>query len=183
MISSLLKLHSYFTPSDQESPTTISLREKIKSIESKIEVLLDQLEEGVNSARIVNRLKQREDELEELKKQLQKEQAKQRIIEPDLVRIFMRSIKIGSRDDLEYQKLLVNTLIDRIYLYDDHFSIFLNHSGRKGKVSNHEVADIEKYFNNNPSSSSITLDSGTPMKRYKNLLLYRGGCATIAWFN
>lgn len=164
MIDNIIKAVEEQNHMDQESPTTISLREKIKSIESKIEVLLDQLEEGVNSARIVNRLKQREDELEELNRLLQKEQAKQRIIEPDLIRIFMRSIKLGSRDDLEYQKLLVNTLIDRIYLYDDHFSIFLNHSGRKGKVSNHEVADIEKYFNNNPSSSSITLDSGTPTK-------------------
>ena len=32
-----------------------------------------QIEEGVTSARIVNRLKQREDELEELNKQLQNE--------------------------------------------------------------------------------------------------------------
>ena len=80
----------------------------------------------------------------------------------DLVRIFMRSIKIGSRDDLEYQKLLVNTLIDRIYLYDDHFDIFLNNSDRKGKVSDYEAADIERYFDNNPDSSSITLESGTP---------------------
>lgn len=76
----------------------------------------------------------------------------------------MRSIKIGSRDDLEYQKLLVNTLIDRIYLYDDHFSIFLNHSGRKGRVSNSEAADIEHYFDKSPNDSSITLDSGTPQK-------------------
>ena len=76
----------------------------------------------------------------------------------------MRSIKIGSRDDLEYQKLLVNTLIDRIYLYDDHFSIFLNHSGRKGRVSNSEAADIEHYFDKRPNDSSITLDSGTPTK-------------------
>ena len=162
MIDNIIKAVEEQNHMDQESPTAISLREKIKSIESKIEVLLDQLEEGVNSARIVNRLKQREDELEELKKQLQKEQAKQRIIEPDLVRIFMRSIKIGSRDDLEYQKLLVNTLIDRIYLYDDHFDIFLNNSDRKGKVSDYEAADIERYFDNNPDSSSITLDSGTP---------------------
>lgn len=162
MIDNIIKAVEEQNHMDQESPATISLREKIKSIEDKIEVLLDQLEEGVNSSRIVNRLKQREDELEELNRQLQREQAKQRFIEPDLVRTFMRSIKIGSRDDIEYQKLLVNTLIDRIYLYDDHFSIYLNHSGRNGKVSESEAADIEHYFGETPSSSSITLDSGTP---------------------
>ena len=59
-------------------------------------------------------------------------------------------------------KLLVNLMIDRIYLYDDHFDIFLNNSGRKGKISDYEAADIERYFDNNPDSSSITLESGTP---------------------
>ena len=58
--------------------------------------------------------------------------------------------------------MLVNTIIDRIYLYDDHFSIYVNHAGRKGKVSDREAADIEHYFDNNPNESSITLESGTP---------------------
>ena len=85
-------------------------------------------------------------------------------IDPGLARNFFLSIREGSRDDLEYQKLLVNLLIDRIYLYDDRFDIFLNNSDRKGKVSDYEAADIERYFDNNPDSSSITLTSGTPQK-------------------
>ena len=85
-------------------------------------------------------------------------------IDPGLARNFFLSIREGSRDDLEYQKLLVNLLIDRIYLYDDRFDIFLNNSDRKGKVSDYEAADIERYFDNNPDSSSITLTSDTPSK-------------------
>jgi hypothetical protein len=74
-------------------------------------------------------------------------------------------LRAGSRDDLEYQKLLINTLIDRIYLYDDHFSIYLNHSGRKGKVSDLEAADIEQYFDSSPDNSgSLTGKSCTPIK-------------------
>ena len=89
---------------------------------------------------------------------------KQIKIDPILARSFLLSIRECSHNDLEYQKLLVNLLIDRIYLYDDHFDIFLNNSDRKGKVSDYEAADIERYFDNNPDSSSITLDSGTPTK-------------------
>jgi hypothetical protein len=147
---------------DLESSATIRLRKEIKETEKKIEILIDQLETGVNSSRVAGRLKQREDELEALNKQLQKEQAKQIKIDPVLARSFLLSIRECSRNDLEYQKLLVNLLINRIYLYDDHFDIFLNNSDRKGKVSDYEAADIERYFDNNPDSSSITLESGTP---------------------
>lgn len=150
---------------DQESSYMIRLRDDIKSTEKKIEVLLDQLETGLNSSRVAGRLKEREDELEDLHRQLQKEQAKQKKIDPDLARTFLVSIRAGSQDDLEYQKLLINTLIDRIYLYDDHFSIYLNHSGRKGKVSDLEAADIEQYFDSSPDNSgSLTGKSCTPTK-------------------
>ena len=162
MIDKIVREVEELNRKDMESTAVIKLREEIKSTEKKIEVLLDQLEEGVNSSNIVKRLKKREDELEDLKKQLRKEQAKQRKIDPDIARTVLVSIRAGSRDDINHQKMLVNTIIDRIYLYDDHFSIYLNHAGRKGKVSDREAADIEHYFDNNPNESSITLDSGTP---------------------
>lgn len=162
MIDKIVREVEELNRKDMESTAVIKLREEIKSTEKKIEVLLDQLEEGVNSSNIVKRLKKREDELEDLKKQLRKEQAKQRKIDPDIARTVLVSIRAGSRDDINHQKILVNTIIDRIYLYDDHFSIYLNHAGRKGKVSDREAADIEHYFDNIPNESSITLDSGTP---------------------
>ena len=162
VIDKIIKEVEIQNQKDLESSAVIRLREEIKGTEKKIEVLLDQLETGINSTSVAGRLKRREGELEELNKQLQKEQAKQMKIDPGLARNFFLSIREGSRDDLEYQKLLVNLLIDRIYLYDDRFDIFLNNSDRKGKVSDYEAADIEKYFDNNPGSSSITLMSGTP---------------------
>ena len=162
VIDKIIKEVEIQNQKDLESSAVIRLREEIKETEKKIEVLLDQLETGINSTSVAGRLKKREGELEELNKQLQKEQAKQMKIDPGLARNFFLSIREGSRDDLEYQKLLVNLLIDRIYLYDDRFDIFLNNSDRKGKVSDYEAADIEKYFDNNPGSSSITLMSGTP---------------------
>lgn len=55
---------------DEESPELIRLRDEIKSTESKIERLLDQIEEGLNSIRAAERLKQREQELSELKRQI-----------------------------------------------------------------------------------------------------------------
>ena len=77
-------------------------------------------------------------------------------------------IRDGDFENIQYQKMLVNTLIDRIYLYDDHFLdhflIMLNYSGRKGKLSSKEAADIVHYFD---SEGSATVESGLPSKPFR----------------
>lgn len=132
--------------------------------------MLDQLETGENSSKIAERIRKREAELEELKRQLQKEQAEQKIIDPAIARNFLISIRDGSIDDIEYQKLLINTLVDRIYLYDDHFRIQLTNSGNKGKTTNRGSHEIERYF---ATSSSTTRNIGTPFFQKSNFALNR----------
>ena len=150
---------------DQESTSIINIRKDIKETEKKIEVLLDQLETGYNSSSIAERLHQRETELEELNRHLLKEQSKQKTIDPAVARSFLVSIRDGSVNDLNYQKLLLNTLIDRIYLYDDHFRIQLTHSGRKGETSNRGALEIERYFSSTPEVRSNMRDFGTPQQK------------------
>ena len=55
---------------------------------------------------------------------------------------------------LAFQKMLVNALIDRIYLYDDHFLIMLHHSGPKSKAGKDEVREVEHYFGDYSSNES-----------------------------
>ena len=62
---------------------------------------------------------------------MKKEEAKQAKLDPAIIRDFLVMIRDGDFDNIQYQKMLVNTLIDRIYLYDDHFLIMLNYSGKK----------------------------------------------------
>ena len=145
---------------DQESPSIIRLKGDIKDTEKKIEKLLDQIEEGTGSARVSQRLKKREDELDILKKELKKEKARQLKLDPALVRSFLLSLRNYSRDDLTYQKMLIKAFVDRIYLYDDHFTILLNHSGKKGKATKNEVREVERYFD---QSSSTTAEYGVPI--------------------
>ena len=81
-----------------------------------------------------------------------------------MARSFLEDLRDARIDNEEYRRMLIRSFVDRIYLYDDHFDIFLNNSGKKGKVSDYEAADIERYFDNNPGSSSFTLESGTPIE-------------------
>ena len=90
-----------------------------------------------------------------------KEEACQLKIDPALVRSFLVSLRNYSRDDLSYQKMLIKAFVDRIYLYDGHFTILLSHSGRKGKATKNEVREVEKYFDR---SGSTTAEYGAPTR-------------------
>ena len=139
---------------DQESAAIIRIRDEIKDIEKKIEKLLDQIESGSSSSKINERLKTREDELARLQKQLRKEQLKQIVIDPKHVRDFLVGLRKRPIKELAFQKMLVNALIDRIYLYDDHFLIMLHHSKSKAKAGRSEVQEVEQYFSENSSDTS-----------------------------
>ena len=149
---------------DEESAELIRLREEIKTTEGRIDKLLDQIEDGLNSIRAAERLQQREQELSELKRQLKREESKQVKLDPKRIVEYLTIVRDGSIDNIQYKKMLVNTLIDRIYLYDDHFLIMLNYSGRKGKLNSREAADIVEYFDDPGGSVSNITGGGLPRK-------------------
>ena len=117
-----------------------------------IERLLDQIEDG-GSAKLTDRLRKREEELESLNKQLTREQAKQKYLNPADVRYFLEGLRDVRLDNEAYRKMLIRAMVDKIYLYDDHFRILFNNNKRK-KSSAREVAEVERYFD---SSSETTL--------------------------
>lgn len=149
--------------SDQESPALIRIRKDIQSIKRKMEALVDQIEEGMGSPIVADRLKQRELELDDLRKQLKKEEAKQRVVDPWSVRLFLISLRENEISDMVYRKMLINIFVDRIYLYDDRLHIFLNNSpSGTGHVGKDDAADVEVFFND---AGSFTANAGTPKKQ------------------
>ena len=144
---------------DRESPEIIRLKDEINSLENKIDKLINEIEEGLVLLRVAKRLSQREEELKYLQKCLKHEEAKQCTIHPWLVRDFMRKLRKRTYDTLYYQKMLVNIFVDKIFLYDDHFTLFLNNNKKHANTSKAEVETIEKYFT---GVSSYTEECSVP---------------------
>ena len=157
---------------DQKSPVIANLQAEIKDAEKKIERLIDQIESGTCSGRVADRLRRREDELERLKKSLRREIGKQKRIDPIFVRRFLKDIRDSEIDSLTYNQMLVNSFIDRIYLYDDHFRILLTHSGKDGKTSKGEAAAIEYFFD---TQGSITALDAPPQTSEKSEVFLLSG--------
>ena len=149
---------------DQESPAIVNLIAEIKEMERIIEKLLDQMESADGSEKLGARLRKREQDLDALNKQLIREQAKQRKIDPILAKQFLECMRDAKLEGAEYDRLLINTLVDKIFLYDDHFRLLFKKS-EKAKASKRDAAEVESYFDNKSSATALDTpppDSGFP---------------------
>ena len=144
LIDEILDSIILFNKDDQEGVEFLRLKKEIKSVEDKIEKLLDQIESGNDSTRVAGRLKKREEELESLKRRLTIERSKQLKFDPEIVRRFLRGLREGDIEELSFRKSLIKAFIEKIYLYDDYFKIIGGFGDKKVGLTKEAAAAIEK---------------------------------------
>lgn len=85
---------------------------------------------------ITDRIRIRKQKKEELEKQLAKEELKFQGFDYSQIRAYLYHIKNLHGDDLEKKRALINIFINRIYLYDDHYTLILNGGNRGVELEN-----------------------------------------------
>ena len=85
---------------------------------------------------ITERIRTRKQEKEELEKQLAKEELKFQGFDYSQIRAYLYHIKNLPGDDMEKKRALINIFINRIYLYDDHYTLILNGGNRGVELEN-----------------------------------------------
>lgn len=73
----------------------------------------------------------------------------------DEVVFFLKGLQKGDINDIRYRKLLINVLIDRVYLYDDNLTIIFN-TNDINNIKEISTQDIEKI------ESSLMGSAGSP---------------------
>ena len=165
-IEALVEYVAKLNKADQESPEILRLQDEIKETEKRIEKLLDQIELGVDSDRIGERLLQREADLETLRVNLKMEMRKQERIDPDITRSFLQGMKTGRYgDSIKLKKLFIQTFVDRSYLCDDHFESMWTFADQLGEVH----VSLENYIKTKlyDPGSQILID-GVPTKEERH---------------
>ena len=114
----------------------ILLRFAFKRLESLIKKALDEKENHMASLRackddelremIFGDLKQIGAELKELEKQFKLEKARRESITEEQIIKFLTRLADGDVNDIVYRKSLVKILVNKIFLYDDRFTITFN---------------------------------------------------------
>lgn len=112
---------------DENAKHEIKRMEKlIATKEKNIETLMDNLENGIVADRISKRIKKRENEIAELEKQIALEKNKLVSLTVDEVAFFLINLRKGNINNFRYKKMFIKTLIHKIYLYDDEYTVLFN---------------------------------------------------------
>ena len=117
-----------------------SLQKTLKNIEKEKKNLLNSLKLADNDTItkiILEELSQNEKQLNEIKIAILTEEAKQLKVSISQIKFFLRGLRKGNVNDLKYRKMLIDTFISKVYLYEDNKIMFIftiNSDKFEGKI-------------------------------------------------
>ena len=120
------------------------LTKRLKDNEQQKKNLLDSLKMcNINSARqvIFEEMQKMEEERQEIEKEILLEDTLRVDITVPEIKFFLKEMRSGKVDDINYCKMLVNVLISKVYLYDDNITIIFN---TQNKPYNEKIPLIEE---------------------------------------
>ena len=104
---------------NREDTTLPALRQQLKDCEQGIENMLNAIQMGILTPSTKTRLEELESQRESLKVSiLQAELEKPKYTKEQIVS-WINRFKYGNVDDIEYQRQIIDTFINAIYVYDD----------------------------------------------------------------
>ena len=68
----------------------------------------------------------------------------------------LRDARIGNEGCRE---MLLSSLADRTYLYEDHFHTLINNSDKHGRSSKHEAVEVERCFESMNGSEKMSSEA------------------------
>ena len=137
------------------------LKRLLKENERATENLLKALESGQIVDVIAERISQKKRERSELEQQILVETSSHPTLTVNEVRFFLNQFRKGAVNDLKYRQALVDTFVNRIYLYDDKMTVLYNTQDSHSDVtiddlSSSRVALVEMGGVEPPSESALT---------------------------
>ena len=96
-----------------------SLKSDLARINKKIDNIMAAIEQGIISSTTKQRLLELEDEKERIDYGIRKEQIKKPTITKEQIKYWLYSFRTGDIEDIDYQRKIIDTLINSIYINDN----------------------------------------------------------------
>jgi DNA invertase Pin-like site-specific DNA recombinase len=100
------------------------LKDQLKDINRKIGNLMTAIEQGIITSTTKQRLEELESAKLDVEEQIAREEIKKPTLTKDHIRFWLYSFKNGDKDSIEYRRKIIDTLVNSVYVYDD---------GKKGR--------------------------------------------------
>ena len=145
------KTWEYYLKQDTDQVEIQAMQTELAGVEKGITNLVKSVESGMPFELIQTRLDELKGQQTALKKALaDRELAKGIKLTKERIEFFLEEMRNMNTDDLDARRRLIDTFVNAIFLYDDHFLITLNFSGEGNTVPQASLSDQQK----NTSASS-----------------------------
>lgn len=137
------------------------LTKRLKDNEQQKKNLIDSLKMcNIDSARqaIFEEMQKMEEERQGIEKELLLEDMQKIDITVPEIKFFLKEMRSGKIDDIEYCKMLVNVLIYKVYLYDNSITIIFNTQNKPYKEKVPLIEELEEKL----GASSYKVRSAQP---------------------
>lgn len=151
------------------------IKAAIEDADRAIENLWVALEQGQSVEMITKRIDQRHKEKAELEEQLAKEELKFEGFDYTQIKAYLQHIKKLPGNESEKKRALISIFVNRIYLYDDHYTLILNGGNRALELENIpiEVINSPAFPGETNTFDSSSLDTpAPPLDAYTNPTSY-----------
>ncbi|HIT33852.1 MAG TPA: hypothetical protein IAC31_04385, partial [Candidatus Faecousia intestinigallinarum] len=95
------------------------LREQVKDIRKKIQNLMTAIEQGIITPTTKQRLEELESQKNDVEGQIAREEMKKPLLTKERIMYWLLSFKSGDVTDREYQRRVIDTLVNSVYVYDE----------------------------------------------------------------
>ena len=149
----------------QQGENTVlpALKNQSKDTRKSVENIVDAIQNGMFHPS----MKQRMDELEAAREQLEISIAQEEMQKPMLTKeqviLWISRFKNGNVNDMAFRQRLIDTFVNAIYLYDDRIVLTYNYKDGSHTVT---LAQVEETFGRGDNSSS-DLGAGAPIKKLR----------------
>lgn len=125
------------------------LNKQLKDNEKQNKNLIDSLKMcNIDSIRqsIFDEIQVMEQQHKEIEKELLLEGMQKVDITIQEIKFFLNEMRKGNVDDMQYKKMLINSLINKVYLYDDNLTIIFNSQNKPYKEKIPLIEELETKF-------------------------------------
>lgn len=119
------------------------LKSDLKDCTEKLSNIVAAIEAGCFTKTMTSRMQELESEIEELQDAIAVEEGRKAVVTLEMIENYLFRLRAGAESSSDYKKALVNTFVDKIYLFDDKGVIFfrLNTDGEPMTIEG-DVSDI-----------------------------------------
>ncbi len=112
-------------------------------------------------------LQERKKEIEELERQLAKEQLSEFVLDEDTIRRFFFELKNKAKKEPHNRRVLINIFVNKVFVYDNKLIIYFNGSHNETELTEVFLTETEKKLSGNNAESDCSSDtpSGSPKKK------------------